>query len=748
MQQHSKKKGIVLITTMLSVVLVVMLLSAVVYSNMGSLRLTSNFYDRETALMAADSGMQYAVTRLQKDIAWRAVDKYSLKPAQTKSVLHVEEEDGNVVGTVSLANGRKAAFRIKFNCEDGDSGLDAMKNSSQPLDMVNVSTNNLFSLSPAEAVIADKNGKVAVKNGKPERVEFTDGSGNTDIYPFSIPKQTCRIVVQGLAGTGIRDAEPKDLFSLGSIKGSVTPVCVECYVSIDTENMYADAVTCSGGKLTANSKQLSITQAKGSVGSNIRALSDVNLKISDKLNYDSGKIYAHGDVSVTENGREISSGLKGGDLTNKDSFPEIKWEDVPKAASSSPKIIAGTYVWENVEGSDTPQLKFYEGTYKNVSELAGKTGIPVTLPKTVQMDAKTLSLTISGDTYINGDFVLLSKTENRPSIGFLGTSSNYNPILTSKGEMVIKGTMLGEGSITSESSVTIQGPSVLESTPNLGVSVYSNKDINIVEIDKTTKTYDNSQKDGAKQTAFTPDEDAVYSDDGFVQCGETPRPEQVINYRKDLENAALKYFKNTLKLSSYHAGHALNYYNDIIRGAAYNPTTGSVSTLGIRCNCTTTKNNCLDAVTARACQDLIRIYNYENGETEPEPSSTPTAEPETEYNADNIDEALKVYGDSNGVTDTAAKREQLLSLISQYQKLKYSDLDISGVLYAMGNINIDIKGTLNVTGSIVAYGENSENGNISMNADKIGLVSDPSYINSLLALSKSRQLKKGLYCTY
>ncbi len=51
-----KKKGIVLVTTMLTVVLVIMLLSSVVYSNLGSFRLTTNFYDKENALMAAQSG--------------------------------------------------------------------------------------------------------------------------------------------------------------------------------------------------------------------------------------------------------------------------------------------------------------------------------------------------------------------------------------------------------------------------------------------------------------------------------------------------------------------------------------------------------------------------------------------------------------------------------------------------------------------------------------------------------------------
>ena len=92
------KKGIVLVTTMLTVVLVMMLLSSVVYSNLGSFRLTTNFYDKENALMAAQSGAQYAITRLQSDILWKANPStpYTFKTND----FEVKEEDGNGGGGV------------------------------------------------------------------------------------------------------------------------------------------------------------------------------------------------------------------------------------------------------------------------------------------------------------------------------------------------------------------------------------------------------------------------------------------------------------------------------------------------------------------------------------------------------------------------------------------------------------------------------------------------------------------------
>ena len=108
------KKGIVLITTMLTVVLVIMLLSSVVYSNLGSMRLASNFYGREEALMAAQSGVQYAITCLQSDVTWRG-DKSGNTLSDTHKGISVQERNGNVVGMLTTTNGHKSFFRIKFN---------------------------------------------------------------------------------------------------------------------------------------------------------------------------------------------------------------------------------------------------------------------------------------------------------------------------------------------------------------------------------------------------------------------------------------------------------------------------------------------------------------------------------------------------------------------------------------------------------------------------------------------------------
>ena len=114
---RSRPAGFALITTMLMIVLVVMLVGSVVSSSLGDWRLAHSMLQRETALMAANSGTQYAFTRLQQDIYWRAnpSQPYHLQGERYE----IWESQGNVVGKLVAPYGETSFFRFKFNYEDG-----------------------------------------------------------------------------------------------------------------------------------------------------------------------------------------------------------------------------------------------------------------------------------------------------------------------------------------------------------------------------------------------------------------------------------------------------------------------------------------------------------------------------------------------------------------------------------------------------------------------------------------------------
>ncbi len=120
-----KRLGIVLITTLLTITLVAMMMAAVIQSSYGNMALSGDFYDRESAFWAAESGIQYAMTRLQENFLWCGDNNTSY--GSLRKGLYVSESNGNVVGLLqNRKNGALSAFRIKFNYES-DEDKDALK---------------------------------------------------------------------------------------------------------------------------------------------------------------------------------------------------------------------------------------------------------------------------------------------------------------------------------------------------------------------------------------------------------------------------------------------------------------------------------------------------------------------------------------------------------------------------------------------------------------------------------------------
>ena len=142
MSRFDRSGMVLVVTLLLSVVIALFLVAAV--QLLPTMGLSSeNLEERQLALLAAQSGVDYAQVRLQADPAWRAdgvglvVDTPELK---------VVEDRGNVFGFLVAPNGNKCFFRFRFNFQNGsdtpDDGLD------MPTNLINsefVSYNNLRS---------------------------------------------------------------------------------------------------------------------------------------------------------------------------------------------------------------------------------------------------------------------------------------------------------------------------------------------------------------------------------------------------------------------------------------------------------------------------------------------------------------------------------------------------------------------------------------------------------------------------
>lgn len=786
---EKKKKGIVLVTTMLTVVLVIMLLSSVVYSNLGSMRLTTNFYDKENALMAAQSGAQYAITRLQNDILWKANPEtaYTLK---TKD-FEVKEEDGNVYGILSSTNGKKSVFRIKFNCEDGEGGFDNMSNSAHKIESPYISTNNLFNSVPCFAYSADNNGvikgKTVTENGKevfkPE----------ADAKRVTIPKGTCNLIVEGFSGPAVREATLNEPINK---KSYYAQQVVELYVSIDPSSLNVDSAVSASGNINAKTAAFNLNTAEGSQAPNMRSLGHIAL--TGQIATGSGTVYFNDGFTVNN---AAATHIKQEKSDSGANFAKITWEDVPKATKSDTTLPAGTYVWEKKPNSNEVELRhyptiiFYDG--KPLPD-SGYQTVGTGKYKGMTVDTKSLTIMFDQNIYVPGDLLIRSNINEygtRPIVGFASKNKgdNNTTILTSEGNINISGATIGSGAITSAGNITMQGPSLLESDPGVGVSIYSKGDVTIEPIYNTSANieknfptdrpegsgpYDNvkidpttgaaSEKETISSTPSVADDE---EDDSFSQDRNAEAAKRAMGYQ---ENYAKKYdpCKKHTGIYCDRRGIINPRKTDLIVAAYIAGFSGGTAETyrdqeASNCGCDfknrlhSDKCGFMKAI-EQICEDGREDWKVWSGKDDDDDDDKKTDNKKDDM-ASITDPSMSdklVDSSDQSANYEAYKREQLDSLLKRYNSLRYSDQEIAGVIYAWKNINVNIgsESRLSLTGAMVAYGrepnkdqnaaKTTDTGNIFYNAKSVDLTFDPNYLNKLLDASAKRKLKIKMFANY
>lgn len=788
-----KKQGIVLVTTMLTVVLVIMLLSSVVYSNLGSFRLTTNFYDKESALMAAQSGAQYAITRLQNNILWKAAPStpFTLK---TKD-FEVKEEDGNVWAILTSTNGKKSVFRIKFNGEDGPGGPDGLDNSANKIESPYISTNNLFSSVPCLAYPADNQGVIKghTVNEKGKEV-FKPAAG---VSPITIPKATCNLIVEGFSGPAVREAT---LNKPINSKSYCAHQIVELYVAIDPSSLNVDSAICASGHIKAQTNTFRLNKTEGSGAPNMRSLGHIALAGQ----VDTGNATVYFNDSFTVNGAAAPH-IKQEKSDSGKNFAKITWEDVPKASQSDTNLPAGTYVWERnptskaIELRHYPTIIFYDGKplpssgYQTVS--TGKF-------KGMTVDNQNLTVMFDQNVYVPGDLLIRSNINEygtRPIVGFVNKNKGDSgtTILTSKGNIIISGATMGSGAITSEGDITMQGPSLLESDPGVGVSIYSKGNVTIepiyntsasvekllpierpqgsgpydhVEIDPTTGAASEKAPSISNPNGDSNKENNIEGREGAASTGYSQYRSK---YQNDSDHDIC--FHCSQDPSSFCKTNGvfnLNHpelFEEVYKAGFFQNGKEQYKGKKIDCNCGfPNRKHTDDCNFMEAVEDV-----YEDGEDDWEdwakennidtsnkkPNNTNKSDKMASINDPELSDKLLDFSKQTTNYENY-KREQLDTLIRRYDNIKYSDQEIAGVIYAWKNINVNIgsESRLNLTGAMVAYGgepkkeqaanKTTNTGNISYNAKSVDLTFDPNYINKLLALSAQRKVKVKMFANY
>ncbi|HXE71413.1 MAG TPA: hypothetical protein VNO81_02035 [Candidatus Nitrosotenuis sp.] len=366
------RRGIVLITTLLIMVLVVMMVTAVTVSGNNSLSLTSNFHAQEAALLAAESGVQYAQLMLQQDASWPGKDHQADAPEMVPGCFYVTEDQGNVVGYLETPYGWRSQFRIRFNYYDGsggDGGLDLSDPQNYKFSTPYVSVNNLKGSAPRY-----------VPRAKPEDgwVVTDDSTG-----PYQVPAHTACIIVEGRAGWGLRNAETE---ASSASNRTVATRVVEAYLKLDMgENM--GAAMMAGGNIEATlQSSLGLASADSSTSPGLR--SKGNVIVLDESG-DPGAIevregqealikYKKGGTYTAQANDQVSTGEEGAS----DRFRRLYWDNqadnhVKTAYNSGQGYVnlpAGTYVMH-----DNGKLYYYDMSYedyaRNVATLGSLSSI-------------------------------------------------------------------------------------------------------------------------------------------------------------------------------------------------------------------------------------------------------------------------------------------------------------------------------------------------------------------------------------
>lgn len=795
------KRGIVLITTMLTVVLVIMLLSSVVYSNLGSMRLASNFYGREEALMAAQSGVEYAITCLQSDVTWRG-DKQDNTFTNSAEGISVRERNGNVVGMLTTANGNKSFFRIKFNYEDGENGFDGMKDSSdsERIQSPYVSVNNLFNTTPTKVYTASQDGKLKTKQSQDRfgknRTE-ADGASS-----FSLGKSSCYLVVEGFAGNGVRDLTLDKAFTLTPEQVSnLNPRRVETYLALSSETQFTDSVACAAGDLTTDSNLIRISNAKGSSSPKMRSLHNLNVT-SGTVDFDNSQLYYGSGYSYSINGKTISEDSKYTAQQSNDtsSFTRLEWDDVTKANSKGQKCVkieAGTYVWSKDPKTNKNILRRYVGNYPPGTEIpSGTKCSEVSSLPGMTIDADSLTMKIDSNLWVAPDGKASSliirydkegeTATSRPVVAFLKNEAKQtSPIISSDHDIYIEGATLGGGSITSKENISLQGPSILESDPGIGVSIYAQGDVNLLPIESVTEQVKQAESEKITGTPST-GTDSNKNGDKYVIKDEH---NAYTNLKADLYNALERKVKELINEggrpmldSTTGKPLFLKGYNSLkkvytllcsdMETSSSDWRNGHPSkTIGVDVNAVLTwsmengmnENESHIAMIAMVETCETPIYNYltnkDNWQEVDDDDDDDTKNTDVDLSPDKVSD-VQDYVDKDLASDNFrdTKEAQLSDLMLRYGKIKYSDQDISGVIYAWGNINADIgkNSTLNLTGAMVAYGGNpkektpgkNNKGKININAGTIGMTLDPDYMGVFLAANAKRKVKQVMFSNF
>jgi len=402
-----------LVSALLISLVVALFVGAALRLSIGNLKASSG--NRQHALLAAESGLRYVQTRLAADYRWDADG--GLMVNDTDMIVY--EVRGNVIGLVRAAGGGFAQFRIRFNYQDDAQGdVDG------------------FTDPPAEFVIDHP--YVSVNNimgGAAKSVPRADGPGwsvtSGSERPYKVPGSSTCVIVEGRYGPGLGNLSSSALNP--EVKGTCSTQIIEACLQVN-EMAAANSVASSAGDtlfvLDTNSAVTLSAKDKNSP-SRIRSRAKIGVQGGDSPNLkaEDGEAYTRsGTVDADDDG--IRTEVEDASTD----FYRLPWSEVRKADSSDSKLNAGTYVvWDDgtLHYYDMDYTEYVSFIYSGGATDPGTVVDPSTLPSGFAFngDPSDPTFSISENLYVDHSSTTASEFNLIPRAGVQedppGVSAQY-----------------------------------------------------------------------------------------------------------------------------------------------------------------------------------------------------------------------------------------------------------------------------------------------------------------------------------
>jgi hypothetical protein len=315
----------------------------------GSLRQSAE--DRR-AEEAARSGLDYAQARLEENPDWRGDGDGLI--VNTPSLM-VREERGNVVGVLTTSDGGRAQFRIRFNHQDGTAGTDALPdpNLGMQFDSPHVSVNNVLGTSKTELPLGD---------GPNHSCQ-----GTVTSYP--VPAYTAAIVCEGRVFNDLSMANDSNLNP--PARRLESSRVIEAFFRVSDlagEARTQDALAMAGGDVALQlfpnadaSQRVSMTSFQGNDPAHFRGRG--NISATDAagnpalIDGPDAHLLMLGDKTLQA---RLGSGVQRGAEDVNGDFYKVAWAEAGTTSPDASNVPAGVYVYWQSDQS----LHYYDKNYE------------------------------------------------------------------------------------------------------------------------------------------------------------------------------------------------------------------------------------------------------------------------------------------------------------------------------------------------------------------------------------------------